>query len=318
MNKTAKRGVLLFVLILVLAAAMPHHALAEGLLLTPSSGGGLFGEGGGATGGSIDVSTASLGYITLQYSDGTSASMKAGVSFNGGSWSYYSYSMGKTKKLELTGGSGSYTVALFKKVSGNYVTVASASFTALISGTTPAGAPNIFGGGTSSAYAQSSQYAQYLDSTGEISFYANDSVSKKAAALCKGLKDDQSRIRAIYNFIARNFKYDYDFAYRVISGQIRTYTPNPVTILSNKKGVCYDFSSLFAAMCRSQGIPCKLVKGYSTKISGYHAWNSVYDAKTDAWYTVDLTLAVCRGNKTASRFSGCYMSNKYYTPRGSV
>lgn len=309
MKKFIRLGALVLALILLTGFALPQSASALGLTVSGGTDSGETSSGSGNTSNStngIDTSTASQGFITLKYSDGTSAKMRAGISFNGGKWSYYDYSMGKTLQLELTGGSGRYTAALFKKVGGNYVTVTQASFNANVA---PSSVP------TGSA---ASQYPQYLKSVSEISFSSTDSVAKKAASLCKGLKSDQEKILALYNYIARNFKYDYDFANKVISGQIKTYTPTPTNILSNKKGVCYDFASLFAAMCRSQGIPCKLVKGYSTKINGYHAWNSVYDAKSDKWYVIDLTLAVCKGNKTASRFSKCYMSDSYYTPKSSV
>ncbi|HOG01859.1 MAG: Transglutaminase-like superfamily protein [Firmicutes bacterium ADurb.Bin248] len=302
MKKQFRHGALALALILALSAlASPAAAAGE-----PLTSGSLSTAGRSA---GIDASTASLGYIVLFHDDGSSAAMKAGLGFNGGSWSYYDYKMGMTLSLALTGGSGSYSAALFKKVGASYVTVAQKSFTALVGDSAvPAGAAN----------AAAPQYAQYLRSVSEIAFSANDSIARKAAALCKDLKGDQAKILAIYNYIAKNFKYDYDFANKVISGQITAYTPNPESILSNKKGVCYDFASLFAAMCRSQGIPCKLVKGYSTKINGYHAWNSAYDSKTEKWYTVDLTLAVCKGNKTASRFSRCFMNERYYTPHESV
>ena len=44
--------------------------------------------------------------------------------------------------------------------------------------------------------------------------------------------------------------------------------------LYSKKGICFDYSAVMAAMLRSQGIPCKLVIGYAGKI--YHAWIDVY------------------------------------------
>lgn len=305
--KTLIRRIAAFALLIGLFASMqPQTALAEGLLGGSSSSGAI-----------IDTSSSSRGYVTVCYDDGTGATVRVGMSFNGGSWSYYSYTMGSSKQYELNGGSGAYTVALYKKVGSSYATVSQVSFTAII-GQTPTGSA-LGGGSTAGSPAQvTSKYAAYLTSVGEISFSSGDSVAKKAASLCKGKDTDQQKILAIYNYIAKNFKYDYDFANKVRSGQIRTYTPIPTSILSNKKGVCYDFSSLFAAMCRTQGIPCKLVKGYSTKINGYHAWNSVYDSKTDKWYTVDLTMAVCKSNRTASKFSNCYMNDKYYTPKSSV
>ena len=130
------------------------------------------------------------------------------------------------------------------------------------------------------------KYAEYLKSTSEIAFPEGGSVAEKAASLCKDKKSDKQKALAIYNYIAANFTYDTGFADAVRAGRITVYTPDTASILSNKKGVCYDFSALFAAMCRSQGIPAKLCKGYSTRVGGYHAWNAVYLAEDDAWYTL--------------------------------
>ena len=41
-------------------------------------------------------------------------------------------------------------------------------------------------------------------------------------------------------------------------------------------------------MCRSQGIPAKLVMGY-VRGDVYHAWNEIYTSET-GWITVDLFL----------------------------
>ena len=61
----------------------------------------------------------------------------------------------------------------------------------------------------------------------------------------------------------------------------------------DKDGICYDFSVVFAAMLRTQGIETKLIKGYSTKVDGYHAWNQIYDSEKEEWYTVDSTYDIC-------------------------
>jgi len=68
--------------------------------------------------------------------------------------------------------------------------------------------------------------------------------------------------------------------------------PNIDKTLTSGKGICYDFSSVFAAMLRSQGIPVKLVKGYTTNVEGYHAWNEVYNSETGEWIVVDTTYDV--------------------------
>ena len=47
-------------------------------------------------------------------------------------------------------------------------------------------------------------------------------------------------------------------------------------------------------MLRSQGIPTKLVKGYSDNVDGYHAWNEVYI--NEEWITIDTTLDAVLGS----------------------
>ena len=45
--------------------------------------------------------------------------------------------------------------------------------------------------------------------------------------------------------------------------------------------------SLFAAMLRSVGVPTKLIKGESSNVEGYHAWNEVYI--NGKWRIVDTS-----------------------------
>lgn len=77
----------------------------------------------------------------------------------------------------------------------------------------------------------------------------------------------------IYNYMADRYSYDYKLANEITSGKITKYIPDTAATLNGTTGMCYDFSSLFAAMCRSEGIPCALTKGYAG--SSYHAWNKV-------------------------------------------
>ena len=56
-------------------------------------------------------------------------------------------------------------------------------------------------------------------------------------------------------------------------------------------------------MCRSQGIPCALTKGYAG--SSYHAWNKVN--LNGKWYQIDLTYAVTRSVKNAKPCMTVYL-----------
>ena len=102
-----------------------------------------------------------------------------------------------------------------------------------------------------------------------------------ADEICAGCETDQEKVLTFYNWIIANFEYDYDcyplFQYFDVRKTLQT-----------KQGICFDFSHLFAAFCRSQNIPCYAVDGVSYKDSAArHTWNRVY--YDGAWWNVDIT-----------------------------
>lgn len=227
----------------------------------------------------IDVSTAADGYFSVCYEGKADLKMKVGVTF-AGKTEFYNYTPGKQVSYAFEHGDGSYTVTLYHNTSGtSYKRVLRESVSVKLKDT----------------------LAPYRASTMEITFAQGDAISQKAAELCKGLNDDGSKIVAIYNYIAGNFSYNDAFAASVRQGKVKNYTPDTNQSLTEKKGVCYDLSAVFAAMCRSQGIPCKMEKGYI--VSGYHAWNLIQ--QNEKWVAVDLTAAVVNRTCRAEKLSDC-------------
>lgn len=102
----------------------------------------------------------------------------------------------------------------------------------------------------------------------------------------------------LYNYVVKNIKYDYE--------KIKTlkydYVPSIDSTIETGTGICYDYSSLLASMLRSQGVATKLIKGYTTWTSVYHAWNEVYISDEDRWVVVDSTYD-----------SYMYLHNRTYT-----
>ena len=102
-----------------------------------------------------------------------------------------------------------------------------------------------------------------------------------ADEICAGCDADEEKVLAFYNWIVSNFEYDYDcyplFQYFDVRKTLQT-----------KQGICFDFSHLFTAFCRSQNIPCYAVDGISrTNSADRHTWNRVYYDGT--WWNVDIT-----------------------------
>ena len=226
----------------------------------------------------IDVSTAPDGFFSVFCEEHPTTKMKLGVT-TAGQTTYYDYTPGTKAVFAFDKGDGDYAIVLYRHHSGT-------SYRKVL--TKPV------------SVRLKDPLAPYLVSTTEITFSQEDAVGQKAAALCEGLSDDQSKMIGIYNDIAGSFQYDEVFAAAVRKGAVRNYIPNTNQTLNSKLGVCYDFSAVFAAMCRSQGIPCTLVKG-NTSI-GYHAWNLVY--LDGAWTAVDVTSAVIY-RASATSLSDC-------------
>jgi transglutaminase/protease-like cytokinesis protein 3 len=108
---------------------------------------------------------------------------------------------------------------------------------------------------------------------------------KKAKALVNGAGSDEERVKRIHAYLVYNMDYDYG----KINSLTATYIPDIEQIYMDKKGICFDHASLFAAMLRSVGIPAKLVKGYGPIAGEYHAWNEVFLESQNTWITVDIT-----------------------------
>ncbi len=125
----------------------------------------------------------------------------------------------------------------------------------------------------------------FLASIQNINWKDGMNTVKKAVEITNGLETDKEKIEAVYEYVVSNIAYDYS----KISTLPSTYAPDIDNIIASGKGICYDYASVFAAMLRSQGIPVKLVKGYSKNVTGYHAWNEVYDSETGEWITLDAT-----------------------------
>ncbi|MBQ6718203.1 MAG: transglutaminase domain-containing protein [Clostridia bacterium] len=110
-----------------------------------------------------------------------------------------------------------------------------------------------------------------------------------ADEICSDCDTDEEKVKAIYEWMIHNFEYDYG------------YTPmvqyfNVHQTIETRKGICYDFSHLFAALCRSQNIPCYVVDGDKRNNAQYHhTWNRVYF--DGSWWNIDVTFDIVQTKK---------------------
>ena len=206
------------------------------------------------------------GTITVNYDYSYTNRVKVLVAKDGKTYQYELSTGNNSVVLPLTEGTGTYTVKVCKNVEGTkYSVVYSTTVTS-----------------------NSTDNAKYLTASQIVNYKAEDAAIAKAAELCKDLTTDEEKITAIWTYIKSNYSYDYDKVKNLPANT--TYVPSVEATFASQKGICYDISAVAASMLRSQGVPTKLVKGYTPKASTYHAWNQVYVNGT--WKTMDITYDV--------------------------
>lgn len=130
-----------------------------------------------------------------------------------------------------------------------------------------------------------------------------------ADEICADSNTDAEKVLAIYNWMIANFEYDYNYKVLLQYFDVRR-------TLSTRKGVCYDFANLFAALCRSQNIPCYVVDGTPhNRATEDHTWNRVY--YDGLWWDLDVTndISSTANGKSLYGFrelTSAYASDKDY------
>ena len=123
----------------------------------------------------------------------------------------------------------------------------------------------------------------FLYSNQIVNFDNQDTALRLALMLTEDAKSDAEKLKAVYEYIISNIRYDYDEVSRIDA----SYIPDIGEVLSSSKGICYDYAAVMAALMREVGVPTKLVEGYRLDNAAYHAWNEVL--VDGEWLTVDTT-----------------------------
>ncbi|RHW37196.1 transglutaminase domain-containing protein [Neobacillus notoginsengisoli] len=222
---------------------------------------------------SIDASGLGKGVVSVKYASKAGKQGKAGITKNGKTYYYDLPGNGAAVRLPLQMQNGMYKVTIFEQTKGNeYMMVASKNVSLQLK----------------------DSKTVFLQPVQNVHWTASMAPIKTAANLTKGKGKTEDKIKAIHNYVIRNVKYDFNKMKTVQSG----YVPNINTVFAAKKGICYDYAALFGAMLRSQGVPTKLVTGYSSKVQGYHAWNEVYIKEQNKWVIVDTTVDASSKNNS--------------------
>lgn len=141
---------------------------------------------------------------------------------------------------------------------------------------------------------------------GQVTLWDIDTI-KLADEICGDSDTDEEKVKAIYEWMIHNFEYDYEY------NPVVQYF-NVCKTLSTLKGVCYDFSHLFAALCRSQNIPCYVVDGDKRDNAQYHhTWNRVcFDG---SWWNMDVTFDIVKTKNQGQLYGFRKIDNAFVTDK---
>jgi hypothetical protein len=120
---------------------------------------------------------------------------------------------------------------------------------------------------------------------------ADDTIDAAAKKITASGNSAKEKGRLLYRWISKNIVYDNAKAAAITSDPSKVKS-GAVVAYHTKKGICFDYSCLFVAMCRTVGLKVRFITGlgYTGTTWGDHAWNQVYDSSKKAWINVDTTF----------------------------
>ena len=226
----------------------------------------------------IDMTNISQGYIAAQCSAPTKAKMiviKGENSMDNPERDQYGLSNdGSFDFYPITRGDGQYTFIVM-----------------IFVGDTPTG-PAYQPFLTATANVQlENEFGPFLVQNRFVNYNADSACVAQSYEITQHCKTNMEVVQQIYAWVAANVAYDIEKG-ASLKGVTSDYEPNPDETLRTKKGICYDFASLTAAMLRANGIPTQLIKGDVADGNGgyvYHAWNMVW-LDGEGWIAVELAV----------------------------
>lgn len=222
------------------------------LVLSPSAAGTAVKESKSAV---VDYSNAADGYVMVKWIGGGSPKLKVQIKGPNcpDTYRYNLRSDGEYDVFPLSDGNGTYKITVHKQISGDQYTnneLAASVNVQLTDEFAPFIRPN--------------QYVNYTEDSKAVA-KAQELIDEA------GVTENLEKVEVIYDWVVNNLSYDTEKAKNPPKG----YVPDIDKVLEAKKGICFDYASLMSAMLRSQGVPVKLVVGY-TSTGIYHAWINVW------------------------------------------
>lgn len=120
---------------------------------------------------------------------------------------------------------------------------------------------------------------------------SNSEIDNKAKSLVASCSTDRQKAKKLYTWVGSNIKYDDAKAERVVNSE-EVKDSGAIPAFETRKGICFDYACLYAAMAKAVGLPVRVITGQANNGEQFvsHAWNEVYLKDEKKWIEVDPTF----------------------------
>ncbi len=120
---------------------------------------------------------------------------------------------------------------------------------------------------------------------------SNDSIYNFAIKSTDGIEGSYKRAKKLYDDVINMLEYDVEKSENILNEDFDSLS-GAISAFETKKGICFDYASLYSVLSKSIGLPNRIVigKGYDGTNWINHAWNEVYIDELDEWINVDTTF----------------------------
>ncbi len=124
----------------------------------------------------------------------------------------------------------------------------------------------------------------YCNTSLKNSLKIDENIKQKVLSLTNGEVSDFNKAKRLYEFVSSHISYDYE-RYNIIlnRGNMCNWQAGALYSYYSRKGVCFEYATLFASMARAAGLKVRILYGDS------HVWNEIYDRQSNRWISVDAT-----------------------------
>lgn len=247
----------------------------------------------------LDMTNVARGYVGVQATSPVSGRFMVNCLTTGEKYVYSMDTAGAPQFYPLAYGNGTYEFTVFVNASPDPANPSDQYFYPVVQ---------------TREVALESEFVPFLVNSVVVNYAPDSQAVQLSYEIAEHASSNLEVIQQVYAWIADNISYDTE---KVSAVQGTNYVPNLDQILADKKGICYDYASLAAAMLRANAIPCKMIFGNVDTGQGdqvYHAWNLVWLDEAGwvavelpnaeaGWDRIDLTFAAS-GSADIAQFIG--------------